>query len=104
MKDTLLVYINIQELLCKLFVIILCITIMSILSGLLYFLLNVKGILASQDTVQGINNYTPLKPKQIQNFFLYLGLGHFFFLKICYVQMGCNHLYGVLYLPHTFSY
>jgi len=46
MKDNLLVYINKQELLCKLFVFILC-TIMSILSGSLYFLLNVKGALAA---------------------------------------------------------
>jgi len=47
MKDKLLVYINKQELLCKHFVFILCITIMSILSGSLYILLNVKGALAA---------------------------------------------------------
>jgi len=52
MKDKLRFYINKQELLCKLFVIILCITIMSILNGSLFFLINVKGVLASQVKIQ----------------------------------------------------
>lgn len=44
MKDKLRVYINKQELLCKFFVIILCITIMPIL--------NIKGVLASKGKIQ----------------------------------------------------